>query len=301
MKARGVLAGMAMVAVAGLGWVEAQEAVTRAPTAADWAAMSKLPDFGGVWEAGGAPRGGGPGPGAGGAPRAGGAGAAAPGARPGGPPAAAPGAGAPRAGGAGGARGGRGGGMQLTPEAEARRKELQSRPAEDTSAANCLPPGMPGIMGQPYPMEFLLTPGKVTIVIEAYQQVRHIYTDGRKLPEDPDPKFHGTSIGRWEGDTLVVDTIGFSPLTQIAANVPHDGNMRIVERFRLTDPDTMTIETTITDPGVLAAPLVSNRTLRRHRNWTTAEYICEENNRNSVDQSGKAGLNLNPPGSSPQK
>jgi hypothetical protein len=56
-------------------------------------------------------------------------------------------------------------------------------------------------------MEFLLTPGKVTIVIEAYQQVRHIYTDGRKLPEDPDPKFHGTSIGRWEGDTLVVDTI----------------------------------------------------------------------------------------------
>jgi hypothetical protein len=186
--------------------------------------------------------------------------------------------------------------MQLTEAAEARRKELQSKPAEDTSAANCLPPGMPGIMGQPYPMEFLLTPGKVTIVIEAYQQVRHIYTDGRKLPEDPDPKFHGTSIGHWDGDTLVVETIGFSPLTQIAANVPHDGNMRIVERFRLTDPDTMSIETTVTDPGVLAAPFVSTRTLRRHRNWTTAEYICEENNRNSVDQSGKAGLNLTPPG-----
>ena len=65
---------------------------------------------------------------------------------------------------------------------------------------------MPGIMGQPYPMEFLLTPGKVTIVIEAYQQVRHIYTDGRPLPDDPDLKFHGTSIGRWDGDTLVVDT-----------------------------------------------------------------------------------------------
>jgi hypothetical protein len=62
---------------------------------------------------------------------------------------------------------------------------------------------MPGIMGQPYPMEFLLTPGKVTIVIEAYTQVRHIYTDGRALPEEPEPKFFGTSIGRWEGDTLV--------------------------------------------------------------------------------------------------
>jgi hypothetical protein len=272
------------VAAAGSIGLRAQDFITKSPTAADWAAMAKLPDFNGVWEAGGAPRGGGPGPGA---PRAG-----APGAPPAGPA-------APRAGGPGGGRGGRGGGaaMQLTPEAEAHRKELQSKAAEDTSAANCLPPGMPGIMGQPYPMEFLLTPGKVTIVIEAYQQVRHIYTDGRKLPEDPDPKFHGTSIGHWDGDTLVVETIGFSPQTQIAANVPHDDNMKIVERFRLSDPDTMAIETTVTDPGVLAAPFVSSRTLRRHRNWTTAEYICEENNRNSVDQSGKAGLNLTPPGS----
>ena len=57
--------------------------------------------------------------------------------------------------------------------------------------ANCLPPGMPGIMSQPYPMEFLLTPGKVTIVIEAFTQVRHIYTDGRELPEYPDPGFFG--------------------------------------------------------------------------------------------------------------
>jgi hypothetical protein len=103
---------------------------------------------------------------------------------------------------------------------------------------------MPGIMGQPYPMEFLLTPGKVTIVIEAYQQVRHIYTDGRPLPDDPDLKFHGTSIGRWEGDTLVVDTVGFSPLTELTRYVSFSPKARIVERFRLTDPDTMSIETT---------------------------------------------------------
>jgi hypothetical protein len=70
---------------------------------------------------------------------------------------------------------------------------------------------------------------------------------------------------------------------------------RIVERFRLADLDTMSIETTITDPEVLAAPSVSTRTLRRHRNWTTAEYICEENNRNSVDSSGKAGIDLTLP------
>ena len=83
-------------------------------------------------------------------------------------------------------------------------------PPEENLAANCLPPGMPGIMGQPYPMEFLMTPGQVTIVIEAYNQIRHIYTDGRPLPADPDPTFYGTSVGHWEGDTLVAETVGFA-------------------------------------------------------------------------------------------
>jgi len=156
-------------------------------------------------------------------------------------------------------------------------------------------------MGQPYPMEFLLTPGKVTILIEAYMQVRHIYTDGRPLPEDPDPKFHGTSIGRWEGETLVVDTIGFSPLTELASNVPHGGKMRILERFRLTGPDTMSIETTITDPDVLTAPYTTTRVLGRHRSWTIAEYVCQENNRNFVDEKGKAGINLENPSGVPAK
>jgi len=154
---------------------------------------------------------------------------------------------------------------------------------------------MPGIMGQPYPMEFLLTPGKVTIVIEAYTQVRHIYTDGRPLPEDPDLKFHGTSVGRWEGTALVVDTIGFSPLTDLAANVPHSDKMRIRERFTLTGPDTLSIETTVTDPDVLTAPYTTTRTLQRHRSWTIAEYVCQENNRNFVDDKGKAGVRLDDP------
>ena len=71
--------------------------------------------------------------------------------------------------------------------------------------------------------------------------------------------------------------------------------MRIRERFRLTDPDTMSIETTVVDRDVLAAPFTSTRTLKRHRNWTIAEYVCQENNRNSVDAGGKAGINLAKP------
>jgi hypothetical protein len=203
--------------------------------------------------------------------------------------------------GGGGGRGGRGGGTPLEPTEEysAIRNRLSALGREDSETANCRPPGMPGIMTQPYPMEFLLTPGKVTIVIEAYTQVRHIYTDGRPLPEDPNPNFFGTSVGRWEGDALVVETVGFSPLTSIAANLPHSGNMRIAERFQLTGPDTMRIETTITDPEALAAPYRTVSTLQRHRDWTIAEYICQENNRNFLGSDGTAGIILENPGGMP--
>jgi hypothetical protein len=248
------LAGAVLLAAAA-GWPAlAQQPIYKAPTAADWSALAKLPDFSGVWERGGG-------------------------------------------GGRGGGARGRSGGPSFTPQYEAMRAAAVRTPQpEDNTTANCLPPGMPGIMGQPYPMEFLLTPGKVTIVIEAYTQVRHIFTDGRSLPDEPDPKFFGTSIGHWEGDTLVAETVGFSDHVQHARGVPHGDRMKIVERFRLTDPDTMSIETTISDPGVLQAPYTTTASLRRHRNWTISEYICEENNRNSVDPSGKAGIDVTPPG-----
>ena len=233
----------------------AQEWTSKPPSAADWAAVAKLPDLTGVWEA--VPGGG----------RAAGAGRAG-GARAGGPPA----------------------GPQLTPAYADKKRQADAKAAEDTETANCLPPGMPGVMTQPYPYEFLLTPGKLTIVGEAYMQVRHIYTDGRPMPADPDPTFNGTSVGRWQGDTLVVETQGFSPLTTIARNTPHSDKMKIVERFRLSGPDLMTIETTVTDPEALTAAWTTTRTLGRHRDWTTREYVCEENNRNFVDAQGKAGI-----------
>jgi hypothetical protein len=233
--------------------VAAQEWTTKPPAASDWAALAKLPDLTGVWEAPTVGRGGrGP--------------ASAPPAVP-----------------------------QLTPAYAAKKRALDARNFDDTDAANCLPTGMPAVMGHPYPYEFLLTPGKVTIVTEAYMQVRHVYTDGRPLPADPDPTFNGTSIGHWDGDTLVVETIGFSPLTTIARNTPHSDKMRIVERFRLTAPDTMSVETTVIDPEALTKPWTTTRTLARHRDWTIREYICEENNHNFLDAQGKAGVKLAPP------
>jgi len=233
--------------------IAAQESKSKPPTAADWAALAKLPDLTGVWEAPTVGRGGrGP--------------VAAP------PPV-----------------------PQLTPAYAAKKRELDARNSDDTEAANCLPTGMPAVMGHPYPYEFLLTPGLVTIVTEAYMQVRHVYTDGRPLPADPDPTFNGTSIGHWERDTLVVETIGFSPLTTLAPHTPHSDKMRIVERFHLAGPDTMSVETTVIDPEALTKPWTTTRTLARHRDWTIREYICEENNRNFLDAQGKAGVKLDAP------
>jgi len=280
-----VLTLLVLAALAG------QQYVSKAPTAADWAAMAKLPDFTGVWERGTVGTGGNSNAAFGQQPTRGNQ-----------PPAGATGA-APQRGAAGGQRAGGGAGRgaargpSFTPQYEAMRAAAarQAQP-EDNSTANCLPPGMPGIMTQPYPMEFLMTPGKVTIVIEAYTEVRHIYTDGRPLPQDPDPNFFGTSVGHWEGDTLVVETVGFNDHVEIARGVPHSEKMKITERFRLTDTDTMAMETTITDPVVLTEPYTTNGILKRHRNWTISEYICEENNRNYVDQTGKAGINLTLPG-----
>ena len=183
----------------------------------------------------------------------------------------------------------------LTPEYTAKLKAYQAAGHQDNPTANCLPPGMPQIMNQPYPIEFLMTPGKITLVIEAYSQTRRIFTDGRKHPDDPDPTFNGHSIGHWEGDTLIVDSVAFSTDTPMAQSwgVRHSDKMRIEERFRLTGPDTMEIVTTVSDPVALTKPFTSTKTLARHRDWDIAEYICEQNNRNTVTDDGKAGINLN--------
>lgn len=191
--------------------------------------------------------------------------------------------------------GGAGGGRtrvepKLTPPAQERfdafRAKQEAEGVSQEAQINCMPPGMPAIMSQPYPVEFLFTPGRVTIFAETYSQARRIYTDGRALPDDPDELFNGTSVGRWDGDTLLVETVGFSPLTSIAAGIAHSGQMRIHERIWLEQPDVLRIETTITDPEVLAEPLVQQLAFRKQPDWDIREYVCQENNRLTADEGG---------------
>jgi hypothetical protein len=185
----------------------------------------------------------------------------------------------------------------FTPDYAAKLKAYQDATArgeiEDGPTANCVPNGMPSIMTQPYPIEILFTPGKVTILIEAYAQWRQIFTDGREHPEDPDLTFNGHSIGHWEGDTLVVDTVGFTTDTSLGnLGMRHSDQMRIVERFRLAAPDRLEIETTITDAEALTRPWTRVSAYGRHRDWTLAEYVCQQNNRNFTTDDGKSGIDL---------
>ena len=136
---------------------------------------------------------------------------------------------------------------------------------------NCLPEGMPAWMLVSHnALEFLFTPGRVTLLGESDgSRLRRVYTDGRAHSPDPDPSFHGESIGHWEGDTLVIDTMGVSPETYIAVSeavgVPNDGNLHVVERIHLVGPDTMHDDLEITAPHVLAAPWRTTRTYYRLR------------------------------------
>jgi hypothetical protein len=185
--------------------------------------------------------------------------------------------------------------MKFTPAWQAKVDTFRKNQAKgenlQADVANCVPPGLPGIMSQPYPIAFLYQPDRVVMLTEAYMQFRQIHTDGRKAPEDPDPYFNGHSVGHWEGTTLVVETSGLHPQNRIAPGVGHSEQLRVVERIRRVDKDWLEIETTLTDPEVLAEPYTST-TSYRHLDDELREYVCLENNHDSADSKGRPGMRL---------
>lgn len=185
--------------------------------------------------------------------------------------------------------------MKFTPvwqaKADAYKKNQAKGENLQADVANCVPPGLPGIMSQPYPISFLYQPDRVVMLTEAYMQFRQVYTDGRAAPEDPDPYFNGHSVGHWDGDTLVVETTGLNAQNRIAPGIGHGEQLKIVERIHRVDKDWLEIETTLTDPEVLAEPYTST-TSYRHLDDELREYICLENNHDSADSKGRPGMRL---------
>jgi hypothetical protein len=163
----------------------------------------------------------------------------------------------------------------------------------------CLPDGMPGMMSGPFPMEVLQTPGQVTIIQESFTQVRRILLDRpQKGIDDVDPSFYGHSVGRWESDTLVVDTIGIKEPVQYQ-NVPHSDQMRIKERIHLVQPDLLWDEITVEDPVTLDKPWTFTFAYRRMPDYTLLEYICEDN-REYIDEQGHQRMRLQSPPQNPR-
>ena len=155
--------------------------------------------------------------------------------------------------------------------------------------SNCSPPGMPRIMRlAQYPYEFIFSPGRVTINQEAWMQTRTIWTDGRAHDPDFDPGFMGDSIGRWEGDTLVVETVGILDTLEIDTGWPHSDQFRLTERIHLdpADPDVLVNEMRMEDPAALAEPFEVVQRYRRDRYGKLIEFQCAENDRNPIDQEG---------------
>lgn len=158
--------------------------------------------------------------------------------------------------------------------------EKDGKPIADASAY-CWPHGTPRVMNSPYPIQIIQTKGKTTIVHEVNHNIRHIYMD-EALPQTVEPSFLGTSVGRWEGDTLVIETKGVSDMTWIdEVGVIHGKQMKVTERIRkIEDGEAIEDLIKIEDPEFFTRPWFMRDTYAWRPDLRIAEYVCEENNRN---------------------
>jgi hypothetical protein len=162
-----------------------------------------------------------------------------------------------------------------------------------SAAVVCVPYGMPRMMAvASYPVEILETPGQITIITEAFSEVRRVFMNQPQLPIDEvPPGYYGHSVGRWEDDTLVIDTVGIKESVPGYQNLPHSDQIRITERIRLIRPDVLHDQITIDDPVVLEKPVVYTLAYRRMRDYKMVEFVCD-NNREYIDEQGRVRMRL---------
>jgi hypothetical protein len=163
---------------------------------------------------------------------------------------------------------------------EVMRKSRMAGSSDTDPNANCLSAGMPSMMGMAYGMEIQHTKDKVTIYGELNDVYRRIYLDGRKPQQRTldDPTFSGYSVGHWEGDTLVVDTVAIREDALFDTFSPHSDQFTVRERIRFTSPGILEDRITVTDPKALLEPFTSVRTYRKVSapNDELREFSCAE-------------------------
>ena len=159
-------------------------------------------------------------------------------------------------------------------------KQRRANNSRDDPTANCVVGGVPRSDLVGYPFKVLEVPGVMVILYEAVHSYRQIFTDGRDLPRDMNPNWFGYSIGRWEGDALVVTTAGFNDRGWLDnAGKPSSEALRVTERFIRRDFGHMDIEITVDDSKAYTKPWTVTQPLVFQADTELLEYICNENNK----------------------
>jgi len=169
------------------------------------------------------------------------------------------------------------GGAPLTAWGAAKLKA--ANPETNDPNLGCLPEGIPRFMFVPLPMEIFQVASRVVIIREGTQAMRQIYMN-RGHRDDLYPTYSGDSVGKWEGNTLVVDTIGFNDKTWIdSSGLPHSEKMHVVERIRRVDHDTLVDDVTVEDPMAYTKPFTVQQAYKLKPGWEIQELVCTENNK----------------------
>ena len=149
----------------------------------------------------------------------------------------------------------------------------------------CLPVGVTRQANAPDPIELVQTPQRVVILYESWHIFRSIPTDGRDHPKNPDPTWMGNSVGHWDGDTLVVDSIGFNDKTRLdTIGHPHSDQLHVIQHFSRADATHIAYEVTVDDPKAYTRPWTNKRVFTLKPAWELMEYSCEENNKDITEK-----------------
>jgi hypothetical protein len=166
--------------------------------------------------------------------------------------------------------------VPMQPWAAALYKERQENFGKDRPSGHCLPHSITDFDAHHMPKKVLQTPGLVVMLFESYHSFRQIFTDGRSLPHDFDPAWFGYSVGRWEGDTVVVDTVGINEKTWLDdGGHPHSDALHVIERFRRPDFGHMQVRVTIDDPKAYTRPWTVTIPWQYVPDTELLDWVCE--------------------------
>lgn len=156
----------------------------------------------------------------------------------------------------------------------------------------CLPQGFPRVYLSNYPFEIVQVPGRLYMHFESGHLVRRIYLDGRAMPDAYPPSYMGYATGQWQGDTLVVETVGFTTLTWLdRTGTPHSDALRVLERIRRVAQDTLEIDLVFNDSEAFTEPWTGEKTFELQTDWEIMEQngVCEDRHRREFSEKSLLG------------